>query len=431
YDSTPSKLTHQLEQEGISVHYTDSVNSIPKDFIDNPKESLVIYTPAIPKNHIEYNYFLNNGYEMTKRAKDLGCLSKSCVTAAVSGTHGKTSTSTLLAHLLASTPQGCNAFLGGISKNFLSNLVLADKGANRLVVEADEFDRSFHHLTPQLAIVTSIDADHLDIYKTHQEVKLAFAKFIDNITPGGVLIIKKGLEDIAKSRDDIKKYSYSSTEEADFFAKNITNTNGHYKFDLVTPFGQIEDITLGVLGRYNVENAIAASAAAILWGIDSKDLINGLKSFRGIVRRFDLQFKGNKFVYIDDYAHHPEEINAAVSSVREMFPSKKITGVFQPHLYSRTNDFADGFAQSLSLLDEVIVLDIYPAREEPIPGVTSEVIINKITCQNKRLCKIDNLIDCLKNSNFDVLITMGAGNIDRVVTDIVKLLEEKEKEKVK
>lgn len=426
YDSTPSQLTHQLENEGISVHYTDSIKSIPYEFINDPKETLVIYTPAIPKAHNEFNFFLSNGFELVKRAKDLGCISNSCITAAVSGTHGKTSTSALLAHLLASTPEGCNAFLGGISKNFNSNLVLKDKGANRLVVEADEFDRSFHHLNPMLAIVTSVDADHLDIYNTHQEVKQAFAKFIDNIKPNGILIIKKDVEDIANHKNDITKYTYSLAEKADFYAKKIVNTNGKYHFDLVTPKGTIENIELGVLGRYNVENAIAASAAAIAWGIDINILIEGLKSFKGIARRFDLQFNGKRSVYIDDYAHHPEEINAAIGSVREMFPTRKITGVFQPHLYSRTRDFAEGFAKSLSLLDELILLDIYPAREEPIPGITSEIILNKVTCNCKRLCQLDNLIDCIKSLDIDVLITMGAGNIDNAIGEIVNHLKEKE-----
>lgn len=426
YDSTPSQLTRQLEKEGISVHYTDSINSIPTEFVEDPKETLVIYTPAIPKAHIEFNYFQSNGFEMVKRAKDLGCISSSCVTAAVSGTHGKTSTSALLAHLLASTPQGCNAFLGGISKNFNSNLVLNDKGANRLVVEADEFDRSFHHLNPMLAIVTSVDADHLDIYNTHQEVKKAFAQFIDNIKPNGVLIIKKGIEDIANHKNNITKYTYSLAEKADFYAQNIVNTNGKYHFNLITPNGTIENIELGVLGRYNVENAIAAAAAAIAWGIDIDVLVQGLKSFKGIARRFDLQYNGAKSVYIDDYAHHPEEIKAALNSVREMFPTRRITGVFQPHLYSRTRDFAEDFAKSLSLLDELILLDIYPAREEPIPGITSEIILNNVTCNSKRLCHLADLIDCLKHSDIDILVTMGAGNIDNAIGDIVNILKQKE-----
>lgn len=426
YDSTPSDLTKQLELENIPIHYTDSIDLIPKEYTNSIEDTLVVYTPAIPKTHNEFNYFISNGFEVVKRAKELGCISNSCVTAAVSGTHGKTSTSALLAHLLSLTPEGCNAFLGGISKNFNSNLVLMDNGANRLVVEADEFDRSFHHLNPKLAIVTSMDADHLDIYHTHQEVKLAFAKFIDNILPNGHLIVKKGIEEIAQNKKDITCYTYSITEEADFYATSINSKNGQYYFDLVTPWETITDIELGVLGRYNVENAVAASAAAIAWGIDKEILIKGLKSFKGIARRFDLHFSGERYVYIDDYAHHPQEIFAAVKSVREMFPLRKITGVFQPHLYSRTKDFADGFAESLSLLDELILLDIYPAREEPIPGVTSEIILSKVKCKNKQICHLENLIECLRNSELDVLVTMGAGNIDRAVGDIVKLLKEKE-----
>jgi UDP-N-acetylmuramate--alanine ligase len=295
-----------------------------------------------------------------------------------------------------------------------------------MVVEADEFDRSFHHLNPQLAIITSIDADHLDIYKTHDDVKVAFGTFISNITPDGVLIIKKGLEGIANKRNDIKKYTYSAIEKADFFAQKISNTNGHYNFSLVTPFGIIEDITLGVLGRYNVENAIAASAAAIIWGIDNNTLVKGLESFKGIARRFELKFSGKSSIYIDDYAHHPEEINAVVSSAREMFPNRKITGIFQPHLYSRTNDFATEFAHSLSKLDELILLDIYPAREEPIAGVTSELILNKVTCAKKSLCSLENILDYLKSINIDVLLTMGAGNIDKIVGDTVEILKERD-----
>jgi UDP-N-acetylmuramate--alanine ligase len=426
YDSTPSQLTETLESEGIQIHFTDCIDAIPLEFLNSPSDTLVIFTPAIPQSHSQLSFFQSNGYTVLKRAQTLGLIANDYKTAAIAGTHGKTSTTTMLAHLLSSTPEGCNAFLGGISKNFQNNLVLNDNGGKRMVVEADEFDRSFLNLYPQLAIITSIDADHLDIYKTHHEVKLAFADFIKNITPNGVLIIKKGLEKIAEVNPNIKIYTYSASEKADFYPDSISCKDGLFSYSLVTPFETISKITLGVLGKYNVENAVAASAAALLWGIDSEILITGLKTFKGIARRFDLQHQGNT-VYIDDYAHHPEEIRAAVSSAREMFPKSKITGIFQPHLYSRTKDFANEFAESLSLLDELILLDIYPARELPIPGVTSEIIFNNVTCKVKELCSLSNLIDKLKTKHLEVLITMGAGNIDREVPNIAQMLKEKEK----
>ncbi len=426
YDSTESPLTNKLATESISIHYTDDTKAIPEEFANNIENTLVVYTPAVPDNHTELQYFKNNNYLLVKRAKALGVIANSCTTAAIAGTHGKTSTSSLLAHILSQTPEGCNAFLGGIAKNFASNLVLNNKGANRLVVEADEFDRSFLHLKPNLAVITSIDADHLDIYKTYEGVVNAFKDFVSGIQNDGVLIVKKGHEEVASANDSIRVYTYSMSQNADFCAKNIAESEGHYSFDLSTPFGTYKDLKLGVLGKYNIENAIAASAAAIIWGTDSHKLSNGLSTFKGIARRFDLQFKGKKSIYIDDYAHHPEELNAAISSVRDMFPKQKITGVFQPHLYSRTNDLAKEFAQSLSLLDELVLLDIYPAREQPIPGVTSEIILNRVNCPHKRISSLKGLVSTLKEMHIDVLLTMGAGNIDRVVTDIVQMLKEKE-----
>jgi UDP-N-acetylmuramate--alanine ligase len=427
YDSTPTSLTAELSNEGIAIHHEDNINRIPKDFLDNPNELLVIYTPAIPKDHKEFNYLLRKKNTVIKRAKALGLIANDYATAAISGTHGKTSTSTMLAYLLSKTPQRCDAFLGGISKNFNGNLVLGDKGANRLVVEADEFDRSFLSLNPQLAIVTSVDADHLDIYDDHAKVKEAFEAFVSNITPGGVLIIKKGLEEIAGKRKDISIYTYSGEERADFYPENVSHKNGFYSFDLITPFGNFEKISLGVLGRYNVENAIAASAAALIWGISDEVLQKGLFSFKGISRRFDLRYKSKRIVYIDDYAHHPKELSAAIGSLKEIFPNRRITGIFQPHLYTRTRDFADEFAESLSQLDELIMLPIYPAREQPIAGVNSEMILTKVKCKEKKICKLDNLVDVLRVKEIDVLITLGAGNIDKVAVDIVNMLKEKEK----
>jgi UDP-N-acetylmuramate--alanine ligase len=424
YDSTKSALTIELETEGIAIHYNDSPESIPHKIASDTKNTLVVYTPAIPQSHNELAFFKTKGYSVVKRAVTLGLITKEHTTAAVAGTHGKTSTSAMLAHLLQNTPLGSCAFLGGIAKNFSSNLIV--NNSQRMVVEADEFDRSFHHLSPNLAIITSIDADHLDIYNNHNEIVDAFSIFIRKIQPNGTLIVKKGLEQIANKTEGIKVYTYSATQLADFYLSDICISNGLYTFTLNTPFGVIEQLTLGIPGKYNVENAIAASAAALVWSISPEQLSAGLKSFKGIARRFDIRYSSSKTVYIDDYAHHPEEIKAAIASVREMFPGRKVTGIFQPHLYSRTRDFANEFAVSLSQLDELILLDIYPAREEPIPGVTSNIILTKVACSHKKMSTLDNIIDELKSIHFDVLLTMGAGNIDVLATPIVELLKKGE-----
>ncbi|MDY0348626.1 MAG: UDP-N-acetylmuramate--L-alanine ligase [Tenuifilaceae bacterium] len=424
YDLTPSSLTKKLVSEGIAVQFDDNTNIIPTPFINTPQQTLVVYTPAIPTTNNLLQYFRNNSYRVLKRAEALGLISEDYQTAAVAGTHGKTSTSTLLAHILNQTSEGCNAFVGGISKNFASN-VLLNSNSNRLVVEADEYDRSFLNLKPNVAIITSIDADHLDIYNTHNEVKRAFSSFISNIKNGGNLIIKSDIKSIADGCQNIKVYTYSIDEKADFYPSELTNKNGIYTFNLATPFGVIKNLTLGVPGKFNVENSIAASAAAVLWGINEQNLKEGLSSFKGISRRFDLQHQG-KSIFIDDYAHHPTEIKAAIASLKEMFPKRRIAGVFQPHLYSRTRDFAADFAKSLSLLDELILLDIYPAREQPIPGVTSKIIFDKVQCKSKKFCSTHELIDVLNDTEIDILITMGAGNIDREVPKIVELLKQKE-----
>ena len=423
YDLTPSKLTNDLADEGITVQFTDSADSIPVLFKTNSKQTLIIYTPAIPSNNEQLQFFKNNKFKVIKRAEALGLIAEDYQTAAIAGTHGKTSTSTLLAHILSQTKEGSNAFLGGISKNFASNIAFTS--SNRLVVEADEYDRSFLQIKPNLAIITSIDADHLDIYNTHDEIKKAFASFISNIKEGGVLVIKNNFKKIAESFKNIQTYSYSIDEKADFYPSKLTCEDGIHTFDLTTPFGVIKDLVLGIPGRFNVENSIAASAAATLWGTNENNLRQGLKTFKGISRRFDIQYNG-KSVYIDDYAHHPAEIKAAITSVKEMFPKRVITGIFQPHLYSRTRDFAAEFAESLSLLDELILLDIYPARERPIQGVTSSIIFDNVKCNRKTLCSAHELIDILNNSEIDVLVTMGAGNIDRQVPKIVELLKQKE-----
>jgi UDP-N-acetylmuramate--alanine ligase len=322
---------------------------------------------------------------------------------------------------------GCDAFLGGISKNYANNLLLSDRGKNILVVEADEYDRSFLFLNPNLAIITSIDADHLDIFGTHEEVKNAFRQFVGNIKPNGVVIVKKGLEWVASHRPDVKVFTYSTNDDANFNAQNIEFARGYNSFNIETPNILIEGITLGVLGRYNIENALAAAAAAVILGATEEDIIGGLESFKGVSRRFDLRFSGKKITYIDDYAHHPEELKAAILSAREMFPGRTITGIFQPHLYSRTRDFANEFAESLSHLDELILTDIYPAREEPIPGVTPQLILENVTCAKKTYCSFENIPVLLKELNTDVLLTMGAGNIDKLIAPIVEILKEKEK----
>ena len=426
YDSTPTNLTSELIREGINVHFEDDINLIPKDFMDKPNGTLVIYTPAIPEAHRELKFLSEKKYKLIKRAKALGLIADEYATVAVAGTHGKTSTSSLLAYLLSHTPQKCNAFLGGIAKNFNSNLVMGDKGAGRLVVEADEYDRSFLNLTPQLAVVTSVEADHLDIYENYGRVKEAFEAFVEKISPGGVLIVKKGLEWLTSKREDITVYSYSGDGDADFYPVEVDKENGFYSFNLVTPYGIFEKIELGILGRHNVENAIAASAAALIWGITRDALSDGLKSFTGVARRFDLRFKGKNTVYIDDYAHHPTAIKAVIGSLREIYPDRKITGVFQPHLYSRTRDFANEFSESLSRLDELILLPIYPARELPIEGVDSEMLLRKATVKEKQVCKPEDLVELLKNREQEVLITLGAGNIDRLTGDIVGMLKRKE-----
>lgn len=423
YDASSTPLTAELIAEGIDVHFNDDRNSIPSSFRNKTDETLVVYTPAVSEKNHELQFFRDNGFNVVKRAKALGVISKSFCTLAVAGTHGKTTTSTMVAHLLCQTPQGCDAFLGGVSKNFASNLVLKDSGSNRLVVEADEFDRSFLHIDPNLAIITSIDADHLDIYGSHSEVVKAFELFVGNIKPGGVLLVKKGLEKISSNRNDIKVYTYSLENESDFFAESLKPEDGFYSFNLVTPFGNVDNLKMGVLGKYNVENAIAASAAAMIWGIDIEHLRDGIATFQGVTRRFEVKYSGKNCIYIDDYAHHPEELKAAIGSARSIFPGRKITGVFQPHLYTRTRDFATEFAQSLSMLDELLLLDIYPAREEPIQGVTSNIIFDEVVIDNKIICAYNETINTLNNIDIDVLLTLGAGNIDRLADDIVTLLK--------
>ncbi len=425
YDRTQSSLTLELEQEGIDIHYVDEVNLIPREFRGDVEGTLVVYTPAVPKNHSELNYFIDNKYKVVKRAEALGVIAGVKKTLGVAGTHGKTTTSTLLAHLLSKSAVGSDAFLGGIAKNFKSNLVVGNQGSNLLVVEADEFDRSFLSLYPHLAIITSVDADHLDIYGNHNEVLDAFGAFAGQIEEQGYLVVKEGLDFNPNLKKWVNKFTYSLRDKADFCISNLSIKDGYYHFNLITPVGEVNDLMLGVPGLYNVENAIAASAAALLMGVNPNELREGLKTFAGVVRRFDVQYRGKKAVYIDDYAHHPEELRAAITSVKDLYKGRKVTGVFQPHLFTRTRDFTKEFAQSLDLLDEIILLDIYPAREEPIPGVTSSSILNLMKNPNKRLCSKEQVKEIVKTEDIDILISMGAGDIDRLVPEIVKILTER------
>jgi UDP-N-acetylmuramate--alanine ligase len=422
YDKTPSDLTAELEKESISIHFDDCAANIPGQF--RHEDTLVIYTPAIPDNSVELSYFREKGNEPVKRSAVLGMIAKDKKVLAVAGTHGKTTTSTLLAHLLTVASDGCTAFLGGISKNYNSNLILAKNSV--MVAEADEYDRSFLRLFPHIAVVTAAAADHLDIYGTEKEMKKSFGDFVSQIDSNGALILKKGT-DIPLDKLSCKIYSYSYDDnETDFYAFNIALKQGFYKFDIHTPVGIIGRCTLGLPGWVNIENAVAAVAAAILAGADKDKLGMALSSFSGVKRRFDVWLNTPKHVYIDDYAHHPEELRASITSVKQMFPDRKVLGIFQPHLYSRTRDFVTGFAESLSLLDELILLDIYPARELPIEGVTSEIIFDKVKLENKKMCSKNELLNLLFETDIDVLITLGAGDIDRFVEPINELLKNKD-----
>lgn len=417
YDRTSSALTNQLQQEGIEIHFESSVNNIPPEF--RKKEgTLVIFTPALPADDEELTYFRKNGFSILKRAEVLGLITRNKKTIAVAGTHGKTTISTMISWILKHTGESCNAFLGGISKNFNSNLVLNPQSA-RIVVEADEYDRSFLHLYPFAAVITAMDADHLDIYGNVNELHKAFNEFAAQIDPAGFLIYKKGLP-VNKSIIKCKFYTYSVNEKADFYATNVRTENESYIFDIHTPSGVIPSVSIIHPGMMNVENSVAAAAVATLLGCSYNEIKTPLSQFSGNQRRFDYIIKTDKLVFIDDYAHHPKEIEATILSVRELYRHRRITGVFQPHLYSRTKDLAGEFAQSLSLLDELILLDIYPAREEPIENVTSDLIFRQVTLKNKTLCRKEELLEVIKNKKIELLVTMGAGDIDQLVEPIKK-----------
>lgn len=417
YDRTSTELTKELEQSGISVHYQDDVASISSAFQD-AQTTLVIYTPAVPKTHSELSHFITNGYSVLKRSEVLGELSRAYTTIAVAGTHGKTTTSSIIAHLLKSSSKDCSAFLGGISSNYNTNL-LVSTSSNLMVVEADEFDRSFLTLSPDLAIITSVDADHLDIYGSADEMLKSFHDFTNQISDDGALIYRYGLPFDGSGK---RKYTYSLSEKSDYSTSNVKIASGKYVFDVQSPSGTIENLTFGMPGLHNLENAIAAFAVVDQIGLSEAEIRSGLESYKGVKRRFDVHINTEKVVYIDDYAHHPTEISACLNSVRELFPGRKVKGIFQPHLYSRTKDHMNDFAQSLSELDEVSLLDIYPAREEPIEGISSSVLLDRIKSDTKNLVTKEAAVNSISTNNIDVLVTMGAGDIDQLVAPIKQKL---------
>ncbi len=419
YDRVISQLCIDLEAEGILVSNDESVQAVPEQMLDKC-HTLVVITPAIPADHPQLMMFRAQGFTIKKRSEVLGMLTRDLKALCVAGTHGKTTTSTILAHLLHQSETGCNAFLGGISNNYNSNL-LTDPDSNLVVVEADEYDRSFLHLTPYMAIVTSRDPDHLDIYGTAEEYRKGFVDFIKLIKKGGILLAKKGVFEDDELKDiNATVYTYSTDSEADFYADNINIAAGEIRFDFHTPTETITDLKLGVPVKINIENSVAAMAIAWLNGVTLHELRSGLSSYSGIYRRFNVLCSKGRNIVIDDYAHHPAEIHASIDSVRTAFADKKIIGVFQPHLYTRTRDFADGFAKELSKLDEVILLPIYPARELPIDGVDSKMLLDKITLQSKQLCQKNELIERLKQYNGCVILMLGAGDIDRLSPVVAK-----------
>ena len=436
YDRTPSPLTKRLEEEGISIHYDDDPTKVPEDV------DLVVYTPAVPRDTKVFQHVVEKGYPIEKRSQMLGELTRGRKCIAVAGSHGKTTTTTMIAHLLHESPIGCSAFLGGISKNFDSNL-LVDTKSDYVVVEADEYDRSFLQLHPYYSVITATDPDHLDIYGTHEKLIEAFQQFANQTSPDGAIFLKEGLAEHHHEHDrdhdndnddhhhdhdhadsakhinissELKSFTYSARSiEPDYYAINVRNYNGNIYFDLRTPERVFFDLELQDSCLYNVENAVAASAVALRCGVDEYQLRHGLKTFKGIKRRFDVRVKTKDFVYIDDYAHHPKEISATIESVKYLYPGKRIVGIFQPHLYTRTRDFADEFAEALKPLDEIVLMPIYPAREKPIPGVSSGMILRKIESMSKYLSSADQIPDLAEALCPDVLLTMGAGDIDRLV----------------
>ena len=420
YDKTPSALTETLEKEGAVIHYEDNVSLIPQECL-HKDDCLVVYTPAIPGTHSELNYFKDNGYDMQKRAQVLGTLTRSLKGLCAAGTHGKTTTSSIAAHILHQSHIGCNAFLGGITKNYGTNYILS-KDSPYVVIEADEFDRSFHWLTPWATVITSTDADHLDIYGTEEAYLESFRKYTSLIIPGGSLILHTDLKLKPAPQEGVRTYTYSR-EKGDYHARNICIGNGRITFDLVSPIEDISDIELGVPVAINIDNGIAAMALAQIAGAPADEIRKAMLSFGGVDRRFDFHVRREDMVYISDYAHHPEEIRQSILSIKQLYNDRRIKAIFQPHLYSRTQDFHKEFADALSLLDDVVLLDIYPAREEPIPGVTSQLIYDNLRPGiRKSLCHKEDILDCIKEKDFDVLVTLGAGDIENYAKEITDIL---------
>ncbi|CDD20684.1 MAG: UDP-N-acetylmuramate--L-alanine ligase [Prevotella sp.] len=424
YDKTPSALTKELEKEGMDIHYEENVALIPAACKD-ASSTLVIYTPAIPQEHQELVYFHENGFTIEKRAQVLGTLTRSHKGLCVAGTHGKTTTSTMCAHIMHQSHVDCNAFLGGISKNYGTNYILSDK-SDYVVIEADEFDRSFHWLRPWMSVITATDPDHLDIYGTKEAYLESFRHYTELIQPGGALIIHKNLEMKQHVQDGVKIYEYS-LNEGDFHAENIKIDNGEITFDFISPVESISNVELGQPVPINIENAVAAMAMAQLNGCTAEEIKEGIKTYEGVERRFDFKIKDDKHVFLSDYAHHPKEIYQSAKSIRELYKNRKITAIFQPHLYTRTRDFYKDFADSLSILDEVILCDIYPAREAPIPGVTSELIYKNLKPGvEKSMIHKEDVLDLVKKRDFDVLIVLGAGDLDNLVPQMAEILKQKE-----
>ena len=423
YDKTPSELTHTLEKEGMNIHYEENVQLIPAA-CKEPSSTLVVYTPAIPSNHAELVYFQENGFEIQKRAQVLGTLTRTHKGLCFAGTHGKTTTSTMCAHLMHQSHLDCNAFLGGISKNYGTNYILSDH-SDFVVIEADEFDRSFHWLRPWMSVITSTDPDHLDIYGTKEAYLESFRHYTELIKPGGVLIIRKGLEMKPNVQEGVRIYEYSR-DEGDFHAENVRIANGAITFDFISPIENIKDVELGQPIPINIENGISAMAMAQLNGCTAEELRNGMKTYKGVDRRFDVKIKNDRHVFLSDYAHPPKEILPSAKSLKELYADRKVTAIFQPHLYTRTRDFYKEFADALSHFDEVVLTEIYPAREEPIPGVTSSLIYDNLKPNvEKQMIQKDDVLDFVKSRDFDVLVVLGAGNLDNYVPEIAEILNKK------
>lgn len=419
YDRTATPLTAQLQQEGAELFYDESASLIP-DYCRCPATTLVVYTPAIPSTHEGLLYFQNNNFEVIKRARLLGLITHSLKGLCFAGTHGKTTTSSMAAHIFTQSSIGCNAFLGGILRNYDSNLILSHDSPYA-VIEADEFDRSFHHLRPHIAVITSTDPDHLDIYGTEEAYLESFAHYTSLIEQGGALIAKKDIKLQPRLQEEVRLYSYAQ-DEGDFHAEHITYNEGRIIFDFVAPDGRIDGVELGVPVEINIENAISAMAVAWLCGVEPEAMRRAIATFQGAKRRFEFWLRTPGRVMIDDYAHHPDELSAAITSVKKLYPHRKLSVIFQPHLYTRTRDFAPQFAQALSLADHVILLDIYPARELPIEGVTSQIIFKDISTPQKELCTREMLLERIKDFNFEVLLTMGAGDIDRLLPQLYEIV---------